>query len=329
MSKIINPVRSRPRLSLSLAAAALVLMVCIIVPFKYGSTVGYEVAVAGVDKDIALNPDRIDTLLTFLGVEGAHVDVSDCDVKCRVHISELKTAEDARLVAMAFDTFHEGEALKAAQMVLTEGINIVSEPLVLRNSITINGQPQEVFERDLHNLQMEMTERLGLHYHRIIRVILRGDTLWFDGIDKEAALKLAGEDSNLTAEQQKELQERITLNYTVEHKCTEADADSASKHAEATDLPDGFALSQNHPNPFNPTTQFSYSLPEAQQVTIEIFNIRGQKVRTLVDSYVSAGEHVVEWNSLSDAGNRVASGIYFYRLQAGDVVTTKKMTLLK
>lgn len=108
----------------------------------------------------------------------------------------------------------------------------------------------------------------------------------------------------------------------------EPDGASAAKQGEAA-LPDGYELSQNYPNPFNPSTTISFSLPEAEHVSLDIINVNGQVVRTLVDEMMSSGEHVVEWNSESDSGDRVASGMYFYRLTAGDVVTTKKMTLLK
>jgi len=84
------------------------------------------------------------------------------------------------------------------------------------------------------------------------------------------------------------------------------------------------ALLCNYPNPFNPTTQISLSLPEAADVRLEIYNITGQKVTTLVAGRLEAGQHTIEWNA-SD----VASGIYLYRLTTPEYVETKKMLLLK
>src|SRR5260221_4392531 len=75
------------------------------------------------------------------------------------------------------------------------------------------------------------------------------------------------------------------------------------------EIPASFTLSQNYPNPFNPTTVIEYSLPEAARVTLKIFNVLGQEVKTLVDELDDAGDNSVEWQ----AGG-VASGIYFYRL---------------
>lgn len=94
-------------------------------------------------------------------------------------------------------------------------------------------------------------------------------------------------------------------------------------------VPDKFELYQNAPNPFNPITDIRYSLPESGHVSLEIFNMNGQKVRTLLDTYMDAGEHVVTWDAKNDSGDRVASGIYLYRLSSGDTVISKKMTLLK
>ena len=91
-----------------------------------------------------------------------------------------------------------------------------------------------------------------------------------------------------------------------------------------SELPSVFALNQNYPNPFNPTTQISYDLPVSADVRLEVYNIQGQRVATLVNNTMNAGSHSVSF----DAAN-LASGVYIYRLQAGSEVLTKKMTLLK
>jgi hypothetical protein len=90
------------------------------------------------------------------------------------------------------------------------------------------------------------------------------------------------------------------------------------------ELPREFSLSQNYPNPFNPTTEINFALPSACDVSLEIYNITGQRVTTLVDSYLEAGQHSVLWDASSNA-----SGVYFYRLTAGEFTETKKMMLLK
>ncbi|SMO38346.1 Por secretion system C-terminal sorting domain-containing protein [Gracilimonas mengyeensis] len=89
-------------------------------------------------------------------------------------------------------------------------------------------------------------------------------------------------------------------------------------------LPTEFTLAQNYPNPFNPTTNIRYSVPELTDVRLEIYDLLGRKVQTLVNSKQSAGWYVYDWNA-----SHLASGIYFYRLQAGKHVQTKKLTLIK
>ncbi|MBU2652429.1 MAG: right-handed parallel beta-helix repeat-containing protein [Bacteroidetes bacterium] len=94
-------------------------------------------------------------------------------------------------------------------------------------------------------------------------------------------------------------------------------------------LPYRFELSQNYPNPFNPVTTIEYSLPQRSNVRIEIFNLLGRKVRTLVEREESAGTYSITWDGESTNGQPVSTGVYFYRFQAGDYVATKKMLLLK
>jgi hypothetical protein len=90
-----------------------------------------------------------------------------------------------------------------------------------------------------------------------------------------------------------------------------------------------FALDANIPNPFNPTTRIHYNLPVATQVELKIYDVRGVLVRTLVSEYQAAGERNVTWNALSDSGERLASGVYFYQLRTLEFSKTRKMVLLK
>ena len=95
------------------------------------------------------------------------------------------------------------------------------------------------------------------------------------------------------------------------------------------ELPNSYSISQNYPNPFNLSTTIRYTLPARSQVTISIYNVMGQKVNTIIDETKSAGSHTVYWDGTDKAGKVVSSGVYFYRLQAGDFIESKRMMLIK
>jgi type IX secretion system substrate protein len=88
-------------------------------------------------------------------------------------------------------------------------------------------------------------------------------------------------------------------------------------------------LEGNFPNPFNPTTTIKFGLNESATVTLEVYNIRGEKVRTLVDSELEAKYHTVLWNGEDSSGKNVSSGVYFYKMKAGEYSSTKKMIMMK
>ena len=89
------------------------------------------------------------------------------------------------------------------------------------------------------------------------------------------------------------------------------------------------ALIGNYPNPFNPETTISFSNHKPGHIIIEVYNIKGQKVRTLVDKHLEASNHTVVWNGRNDSGKSVTSGVYFYKMKSGNYSSTKKMILMK
>ncbi len=94
-------------------------------------------------------------------------------------------------------------------------------------------------------------------------------------------------------------------------------------------VPDSYRLSQNYPNPFNPQTQFEFSLPQAADVKVEILNVLGEKVTTLVDRRLPAGSYKAAWDGKDGNARQVSSGVYVYRLTANDYVSSRKMLLLR
>jgi hypothetical protein len=99
--------------------------------------------------------------------------------------------------------------------------------------------------------------------------------------------------------------------------------------AETPDIPQAFALHQNVPNPFNPSTRISFDLPAQAHVKLVIYDVSGRLVLTLVNKDMEQGHKEISWDGRDNSGRKVASGIYFYRLAAGAFTETKKMVLLK
>ena len=98
----------------------------------------------------------------------------------------------------------------------------------------------------------------------------------------------------------------------------------SSSVEQINNLPNDFSLSQNYPNPFNPSTTINFSIPEVTFVSLKIFNSLGEEVKTLVSQKLSGGNYKYDWNAIN-----LPSGIYFYTIQAGSFIETKKMILLK
>ncbi len=98
---------------------------------------------------------------------------------------------------------------------------------------------------------------------------------------------------------------------------------------EVAGIPISFGLDQNYPNPFNPSTTIKYRVANQTNVALKVYSVSGQLVRTLVTGAQQPGYYTIQWNGLNNAGEQVSSGVYFYRLAAGDQTSTKKMMLLK
>ena len=98
-------------------------------------------------------------------------------------------------------------------------------------------------------------------------------------------------------------------------------------------MPDDFALAQNYPNPFNPTTKIQFDIPAsvsgATEVKLQVFNLLGEVIRTLVDEQRTPGRYTVEWDAKDNKGRPVSTGIYIYRIKAGEFTQTNRMVLLK
>ena len=94
-------------------------------------------------------------------------------------------------------------------------------------------------------------------------------------------------------------------------------------------LPSEYALFQNYPNPFNPSTQISFDVPNSEFVTLRVYNLLGQDVKTLINQSMAPGRYTVEWNGNDMLNNDVASGVYFYELRGESFISRKKMLLIR
>ena len=94
-------------------------------------------------------------------------------------------------------------------------------------------------------------------------------------------------------------------------------------------VPNEFNISQNYPNPFNPVTTIHFTLPASGHVQLVIFNILGQKIRTLIDENRKAGFYSLQWNGRDDSGNPAPSGVYYYAIKAGKFQAIKRMILAR
>ncbi|MCF7859329.1 MAG: T9SS type A sorting domain-containing protein [Candidatus Cloacimonetes bacterium] len=107
------------------------------------------------------------------------------------------------------------------------------------------------------------------------------------------------------------------------------ETNSAASTNDITVTPNAELLGQNYPNPFNPETTIAYNMIEDGYVSIEVFNVKGQKVKTLINEHVTSGDHTLVWEGTNDNNQKVSSGIYFYKMKSGNYSSTKKMILMK
>lgn len=92
---------------------------------------------------------------------------------------------------------------------------------------------------------------------------------------------------------------------------------------------DKWRLAENYPNPFNPQTSIEFSVPQTSFVTVKVYNIQGQEVKELLSGYKTPGNHTVVWDATNNSGEKVASGVYMYRLVSDTRVLSRKMILIK
>ncbi len=186
-------------------------------------------------------------------------------------------------------------------------------------------------EADVRGVQMDLSgaaagepvkladEDLEFFYHR------SGETIRLGIVDLEGATLIERDTRALVRLPGRyEITDALVSDFN--HTAVVPVISAAQKEA---NVPQEHALHQNYPNPFNPTTEINFSLPTAGDVTLQVYNLLGQRVKSLVSGFHEAGTHAVTWDGTNEAGQPVSSGVYFYRLEADGFEKTKKMMMLK
>ena len=169
-----------------------------------------------------------------------------------------------------------------------------------------------------------------------------GADLFFNSVENTGEVKIylarlngaapsvsgCGELAEITFKAKGEIESDFTIFYDLRNRFGKT-IESGVLSTAGSGLPETFKLEQNYPNPFNPETAIAFRLPKAAQVKLEVFNILGESVTVLIDEWLSAGLHRINWDGRSKSGETVSSGLYFYILKTGDFTSVKKMIMLK
>jgi hypothetical protein len=414
MSRIKGQIKNRPRLGIITALTIVILAFATLVPFKIQETVAYEVAIAGVDENLAVDEEKVDQLLTVLELDDAKFSVEGCEAKkCVIKISDLGSEDDVQVVTTAFDemgdckvsyvkpvtgeikttlvdaakkkVFYVGGVVEKSDRedyeiqtfvtscieMLVDGDSINTFNIWITNDSvdictvkldsakgmffigndsadckTVGVDIVSSMECDSKQATYIVTSTCNLNDMMTIKLEKSDDQENMFLMDTDGELiEIDLEDENL----EEVLREhgikakiiRDEAGNIIEIRLFDAPTDETDEGSsldeepetdlekKAAALPEGYDLGQNHPNPFNPDTEIAYSIPETQHVSLDIFNIQGQKVRSLVDEVQSSGRHIAKWDATNDNGEMVSSGVYLYRFASGNVIAKKKMTLLK
>ncbi|MEZ5357434.1 MAG: FlgD immunoglobulin-like domain containing protein [Candidatus Zixiibacteriota bacterium] len=418
MSKITGHIKRRPRL-VAVSAVIAFLLLTTLIPIRMHKTVGYEVAFAGVQKDLAMDEFKIQELLTTIGVEKAGFEVGACEQTCELKILDLRSEQDLQIVLTAFNELGNVELQNVQEIEGDESSSIVAHiknvffdksgnhledkgalcELVINRMDSLHATHNGNFSIFYCGEDSENVAQMKGHIYIGTTVDCNTDNAMFNcstlclGPASDGAMQMILHDSkgmdllheihtgakiysgcdpssdawscyNQGAQCIKAMHCNIeTIDGVQYWTGTDKDGNPYKISMQAPDfaeqlrakgdpniivdeiggptetidgaekpdaaLPDGFELSQNYPNPFNPMTTINYTLPQSDHVRLDVINVQGQIVRTLVDQVMGPGEHSVVWDSKDAAGAQVSSGIYVYRLTAGDASTAKKMTLLK
>jgi len=274
--------------------------------------------------------------ITFQDIHYALADVDNNHTAGYVHGSFAVSAYDAyKILWKSLDPTHnllpiEGGPAKSApatgelsigKRVAVPGSELVSVPLQIADAKNVNSVTYEIsYDTKLAEVTdvKFSTPKDWLTAYKIengvVKIVMAG--LSSVNVNDLASLtmKMKSKDAN------------VTLSGTAKINDLESKTLAPMSVGE---IPASYSLSQNYPNPFNPSTTIRFALPATSHVKLSIYSIDGQLVKTLVDDSKDAGNYSVVWNGTNNLGSQVASGMYIYRIDAGNFVNTKKLMLMK
>ncbi|UCG61687.1 MAG: T9SS type A sorting domain-containing protein [Candidatus Zixiibacteriota bacterium] len=331
MARVVDQMK-RPRYSLPAAAVAAAVLLAVILPLRFGNLVEYEVAFANVDPALAQDGTTLRMILVEMEIPDVDITIGPCDEECDLVISSIKTEEELGKLIAVFEEGAKATVVSANKVEINEGYRTVSSMTEdqLEHMRKYNIRIMEMV-RVVMLVAIEASRQAEGEFKGEAVVILeKSDGVYrvksYEPGDNSLWIKIVmpGGGNAHRFRNDDGSAEKFLEGYGIDPSFLR-DEGAAEAIAKGTDgLPAEFSLGQNYPNPFNPTTDISFSLPQATHVKLEVFNIMGQRVSTLVDRQMAAGTHTVTFD-----GGQVASGTYLYRLQAGDKVETKKMSLVK
>ncbi len=170
--------------------------------------------------------------------------------------------------------------------------------------------------------------RVVSHEHEVYQTFSAGDTLIYSYVADVYSVGFVDAGFNILVSVTHQTQVGSSV-YSAVASGTFAGSPTDVKEDNRGELPSKFSLDQNYPNPFNPRTEIRLSLPHASHVRLAVYNVAGQEVKLLIDRPLSAGSYTADWDGTNQRGGQVASGVYFYRMEAAGTVDTKKMVFLK
>lgn len=262
----------------------------------------------GTNESFDIN--TIDAAIGIMFNEFGSLDWDEFDIRKLTPLS-------GRYAMLSFNGVRDGEPIEKAQVSLPTDL---AETVEIPSTLHLSNMGGEF------SLSWDIPESIPEHIEIQLVDLESGDE-----IDLRSAGSYeftANEDVEISSESAGKLnlaQERTNSDgYVEKERFVFVISSTATSTGPETELPEEIALDQNYPNPFNPVTTIRYALPESDNVRIDVYNVMGQRVATLVNDHQSAGYHTVTFD-----GTALASGVYLYRLQAGSTEIVQKMTLVK